>query len=582
MNCPKCGQTVSPDARFCGKCGSQVQSEPVARLGDFGLATAAASGPGPAAASGAGTAPAYTGPQALPGLIERIKNIILTPKTEWPVIEAEPTAVGQLYTGYVMPMAAFAAVMSFIRMSVIGVSLPFGGTIRTPFSSGLYSSVLTFVMGLIGLYLVGLIINMLAPTFGGRRDQRQALKTAAYALTPAWLGTALTFLPLGALLQLCAGIYGIYVLYLGLPVMMRSKPDSPGGYTAAVVVCSILVGILFGVVAASLGVAGRMGGFGGSTAIYDSHSPEAQAAAADRAGAVLGNMLGGALGSDQKGKDGLANAFSNLARTGQKMEQEEAAARNGSVGGGGSAGGTASAGGTTSAGGVTAAGNASAANATAQSASSGVGVGAGAGSTSATASDAGATGSTAAAGSTADPTQTAMAATGGLIAALGGALGGSVRHDPVDFNTLKGMLPASLPNMQRTNAQGSSQQALGVKSSSATADYQGTAAGSSNPSLHIKISDMSGVSGLLDAASGLVPTGETQTDTGFEKDAVLNGRAIHEKYDRRSGDGEVSAIIAKRFSVEITGQGVDIAQLEKTLGSLDLAGLESMKDAGAH
>jgi hypothetical protein len=269
--------------------------------------------------------------------------------------------------------------------------------------------------------------------------------------------------------------------------------------------------------------------------MYDSHSTEAQAAAADRAGAVLGNMLGGALGSDQKGKDGLANAFSNLAKTGQKMEQEEAAARNGSAGG--------------------------------DSAGAGSGTG-----------NAG----TAAAGSNADPTQNAMVATGGLIAALGGALGGSVRHDPVDFNTLKGMLPASLPNMQRTNAQGSAQQAMGVKSSSATADYQGTATGSSNPSMHIKISDMSGVSGLLDATSGLVPTGETQTDTGFEKDTVLNGRAVHEKYDRRSGDGEVSAIIAKRFSVEVTGQGVDIAQLEKTLGSLDLARLESMKDTGAH
>jgi hypothetical protein len=560
MNCPKCGQTVAKDARFCGKCGTQIESEPVPRVGDFGLAAASA--------SGTGTAPAYTSPHALPGLIERIKNIILTPKTEWPVIEAEPTAVGQLYTGYVMPMAAFAAVMSFIRMSVIGVNLPFGGTIRTPFVSGLFSSVLTFVMGLIGLYLVGLIINMLAPTFGGQRDQRQALKTAAYALTPAWLGTALTFLPLGSLLQLCAGIYGIYVLYLGLPVMMKAKQPSSGGYTASVVVCSILVGILFGVLATTLGVAGRMGGFGGSASMYDSHSPEAQAAAADRAGAVLGNMLGGALGSDQKGKDGLANAFSNLAKTGQKMEQEEAAARNGSAGGG-------------SVGGAAGAGNGAGAGAAAQSASAANDAGTASGGSAGAGTGTGNEG-TAAAGSNADPTQNAMAATGGLIAALGGALGGSVRHDPVDFNTLKGMLPASLPNMQRTNAQGSAQQALGVKSSSATADYQGTAAGSSNPSMRIKISDMSGVSGLLDAASGLVPTGETQTDTGFEKDTVLNGRAVHEKYDRRSGDGEVSAIIAKRFSVEVTGQGVDIAQLEKTLGSLDLARLESMKDTGAH
>jgi hypothetical protein len=192
------------------------------------------------------------------------------------------------------------------------------------------------------------------------------------------------------------------------------------------------------------------------------------------------------------------------------------------------------------------------------------------------------TAATGAAGSNSDPAQNAMAAAGGLLSALGGALGGNVRHEPVDFNTLKGMLPTSLPQMQRTDAEGSSQQALGVKSSSATAEYTGSnSAGSSNPHLRIKISDMSGVSGLLEAASGLAPTGERQTDTGFEKDMVVNGRVIHEKYDRKSGDGEVSALIAKRFSVEVTGRGVDIAQLEKTLNTVDLARLESMKDAGA-
>jgi hypothetical protein len=241
MNCPKCGQSVSNDARYCGKCGWQVELG--ARVGDFGLATASA--------AGAGATP-YPGSRALPGLIERIKNIILMPKTEWHVIEAEPTSIGQLYIGYVMPMAAFAAMMSFIRMSVIGVSLPFGGTIRTPMASGLFEAAVTFILGLIGLYLVGLIINMLAPMFSAGRNQRQALKTAAYALTPAWLGTALTFLPLGTLLQLIAGIYGIYVLYVGLPVMMRAKRNDASGYTAAVVVCTILVGVLFAVAGAAL------------------------------------------------------------------------------------------------------------------------------------------------------------------------------------------------------------------------------------------------------------------------------------------------------------------------------------------
>jgi Yip1 domain len=190
-----------------------------------------------------------------PDLIERVRTVLFTPRSEWPVIEAESTSISQLYLRYVMPMAAFAAVMSFVRMSIVGVSLPLGGTIRTPVPAGLFCSVLTFVLGLIGLYLVGLIINTLAPSFGGHRDPRQALKTAAYALTPAWLGTALTFLPLGSLLQLIAGLYGIYVLYLGLPVMMGARQNEAGGYTAAVLVCSCLVSILF---AAALGGAGRM------------------------------------------------------------------------------------------------------------------------------------------------------------------------------------------------------------------------------------------------------------------------------------------------------------------------------------
>ena len=198
----------------------------------------------------------YPAAPALSGLLERLKNIILTPKTEWRVIQAEATSVAQLYSGYVMPMAAFAAIMSFIRMSVVGVNLPMGGgTIRTSMASGLVSSVVTFVLGLIGLYLVGLIINMLAPMFGGSRDKRQALKTAAYALTPAWIGTALTFLPLGPVLQLIAGIYGIYVLSLGLPLMMRSSQEKAAGYTAAVVVCTLLVGLLFAVAAATFGIA---------------------------------------------------------------------------------------------------------------------------------------------------------------------------------------------------------------------------------------------------------------------------------------------------------------------------------------
>ena len=186
------------------------------------------------------------------GLAARIKNIVFTPRSEWRVIAAEPTSISRLYSGYVMPMAAFAALMSFIRMSVVGVDVPSGGTIRAPFATGVFTSLLTFLLSLVGLYLVGLVINALASAFGGRPDQRQALKTAAYALTPAWLGTALSLLPMGNLLQFSAGLYGVYVLYIGLPIMMQAKEDGAGGYASSVVACALGVGVLLGLGAATL------------------------------------------------------------------------------------------------------------------------------------------------------------------------------------------------------------------------------------------------------------------------------------------------------------------------------------------
>lgn len=189
------------------------------------------------------------------GLTARIRNIVLTPKTEWQVIQAESTTVGRLYSGYVLPMNAFASLMAFVRMSVVGVPVAAGETIRTPILSGLLASLLAFVLSLAGLYLVGLVIHVLAAAFGGQPDQRQALKTAAYSLTPAWLGTGLSFLPLGSLLQFIAGLYGVYVLYVGLPVMMQAREDGAGGYATSVVACALGVGILFGLGAATLAAA---------------------------------------------------------------------------------------------------------------------------------------------------------------------------------------------------------------------------------------------------------------------------------------------------------------------------------------
>src|SRR5829696_160626 len=113
-------------------------------------------------------------------IVSRVKAILMTPKTEWPVIAAEPATVADLYKNYILILAAIPAVAGFIQTSLIGTTLPFGGgTFRVSIASGLTTAVVTYVMSLVVIYIVGLIIDALAPTFGGVKNPVQAMKTAA-------------------------------------------------------------------------------------------------------------------------------------------------------------------------------------------------------------------------------------------------------------------------------------------------------------------------------------------------------------------------------------------------------------------
>lgn len=186
-------------------------------------------------------------------LIERAKNITLTPKTEWPVIAGESTNTVDLFKNYVAPLAAIPAVASFIGMSIIGFSVPLVGHIRLPIITGITAMVMSFVFALIGVYLISLVIDALAPQFGATKNPEQALKVAAYSFTPGWLAGVFSLLPSLSMLGVVAGLYGIYLLYLGLPVLMKAPQEKATAYTAVSVICSFLIMIVFNLVIGAVG-----------------------------------------------------------------------------------------------------------------------------------------------------------------------------------------------------------------------------------------------------------------------------------------------------------------------------------------
>ena len=179
--------------------------------------------------------------------MERIKGILLTPKEEWQIIAGETTPIPELYKNYIILLAAIGPVASFIGMSLIGVSLPVGGAYRVSIMTGIVSAVVQYILTLVGVYILALIIDTLAPTFTGEKNIDQAFKLAAYSYTPGWLVGIFALIPALGVLGIL-GLYGIYLLYLGLPVLMKSPREKSTGYTIAIIIAAIIIFVVIGAI----------------------------------------------------------------------------------------------------------------------------------------------------------------------------------------------------------------------------------------------------------------------------------------------------------------------------------------------
>lgn len=193
-------------------------------------------------------------------LIQRVQDILLRPKPTWDVIDNEPATVQGLYTGYICILAAIPAIAGFIG------SLAFGGGFAL---FGLVGALVSYVLSLVGVYIVSLIADALAPSFGGTKNPIQALKAVAYAQTAAWVAGIFNIIPVvGGLLAALGGLYSLYLLYLGLPKLMKTPEDKGIVYTIVVVVLAIVV---FFVISAIVGTIVALGAAGSALATGGYH-----------------------------------------------------------------------------------------------------------------------------------------------------------------------------------------------------------------------------------------------------------------------------------------------------------------------
>lgn len=405
-------------------------------------------------------------------LIGRAQRILLAPGAEWPVIAAETDTTAGIYRNYIAILAAIGPVAMFLKTTLIGYQVPFVGSYRVDFLDGLIAMLVNYALSLVAVYVFALIINALAPTFGSQKDSLLALKSAAYAMTAAWIAGIGQLLPfLGVLIAVAGAGYSVYLLYLALPVTMKTPADKAVAYTAVSVVAAMLLFWIVAVIAGGVvGRGGWMGGYGGPVVSREIKIDNDSA---------LGKL-------EQWGKE--------VETAGKRAE--ESAKQQGGV--------------------------------------------------------------------------PDSAAIGEL---MGAVVGAGKPGDALPLEQIKSFVPETLADLPRTDISTERNAALGFEVSEAKATYSDGAGRTLRPEMN----DTGGAKGLLALANWAGVEQEREWSGGYERDYLLNGSMVHERWHAASGIGEYGLIVARRFSVEISGNVASMEELKAALGAgVDLARLESL------
>ncbi|HVY84171.1 MAG TPA: Yip1 family protein [Caulobacterales bacterium] len=176
-------------------------------------------------------------------ILSRAWGLLRAPKAEWEQIRDEETTIPNILLGYVAPLAAIPPICDLIGSTL------FNRLLQGDFAGALMRAIITFGVSVALIYFLGLLINALAENFDGERNDLQAQKVAAYAMTPTFFSGLFSLWPPVWWFSIFALAYAVYLFYTGVPILMKASRERAVGYAATVAIAGLIAFvILFSVV----------------------------------------------------------------------------------------------------------------------------------------------------------------------------------------------------------------------------------------------------------------------------------------------------------------------------------------------
>lgn len=251
--CPNCGTELKPEARFCTACGTPIPVEtPPAAEPEPQPQTQSTSGQPDLREQAKEASSAFK--EAIQGnsnIVQRVTNIMLRPRQEWLLIETEQPNTTRLIGGYALALAMIPALASVIKYGILGYN--FLGLTTRSLGTGIEKGLTHLLASIIGVYLLAWVIDELAPSFESPKNFGRSLQLAVYCYTPQWLaGILILFSTKLNMIIFLISLYAIYLLATGIPVLKETPKDKVTGYVSLTIIAMIVIGLLAGMVLASI------------------------------------------------------------------------------------------------------------------------------------------------------------------------------------------------------------------------------------------------------------------------------------------------------------------------------------------
>jgi hypothetical protein len=220
--CTSCGVGNTDGAAFCSSCGrslkaseSSTDSSPSSQEFSFG--------PIPAGVASFHISSAFS----------NAVNLLKSPGTFMRQNKDSTVSVNSIMINYVAVLAVIPLVAT-----LIGDLWFYRGFF---FSYAIGLAITTYVLDIVAVFVMGIIIWKLAPSFGSQTDQAKSTLLASFVFTPVFLISILNIIPFIGWIAFLGLLYGLYILYLGLPIMLGAPANRSLTYTIVTVVAAIIV-----------------------------------------------------------------------------------------------------------------------------------------------------------------------------------------------------------------------------------------------------------------------------------------------------------------------------------------------------